>query len=79
MRSADVLKGLAEMRQSYKDQGFSYNNEQQAQYDKLLKLRRDRVSEFHKSGRVTVSVFKVLYNICTQHSVLVYVMSKLIV
>ena len=34
---------------------------------------------FHKFGRVTVSVFKVLYNICTQHSVLVYVMSKLIV
>ena len=41
MRPADVLKGLAEMRQSYKDQGFSYNNEQQARYDKLLKLRRD--------------------------------------
>ena len=53
MRPADVLKGLAEMRQSYKDQGFSYNNEQQAQYDKLLKLRRDRVSEFLKSGRVS--------------------------
>ena len=53
MRPADVLKGLAEMRQSYKDQGFSYNNEHQAQYDKLLKLRRDRVSEFIKSGRVS--------------------------
>ena len=53
MRPADVLKELAEMRQTYKDQGFSYNNEQQAQYDKLLKLRRDRVSEFHKSGRVS--------------------------
>ena len=46
MRPADVLKELAEMRQSYKDQGFSYNNEQQARYDKLLKLRRDRVSTF---------------------------------
>ena len=53
LKPAQVLKELAEMRQSYKDQGFSYNNEQQAQYDKLLKLRRDRVSEFHKSGRVS--------------------------
>ena len=53
MRPADVLKELAEMRQTYKDQGFSYNNEQQAQYDKLLKLRRERVSGFIKSGRVS--------------------------
>ena len=53
MRPSDVLKGLAEMRETYKIQGFSYNNEQQAQYDKLLKLRRDRVSEFLKSGRVS--------------------------
>ena len=53
MRPADVLKELAEMRQTYKDQGFSYNNEQQARYDKLLKLRRDRVREFLKSGRVS--------------------------
>ena len=34
MRPAEVLKQLAEMRQTYKDQGFSYNQEQQAQYDK---------------------------------------------
>ena len=53
MRPADVLKELAEMRQTYKDQGFSYNNEQQAQYDKLLQLRRKRVSGFIKSGRVS--------------------------
>ena len=51
MRPADVLKELAELRQSYKDQIFTYNSEQQARYDKLLKLRRDRVSEFYKSGR----------------------------
>ena len=53
MRPAEVLKQLAEMRQTYKDQGLSYNQEKQAQYDKLLKLRRDRVSEFLKSGRVS--------------------------
>ena len=53
MRPADVLKGLAEMRQSYKDQGFSYNNEQQAQYDKLRQLRYERVSYFLKNGIVS--------------------------
>ena len=53
MRPAEVLRQLAEMRQTYKDQGFSYNQEQQAQYDKLLKLRRERVSGFIKSGRVS--------------------------
>ena len=53
MRPADVLKGLAEMRQSYKDQGFSYNNEQQAQYDKLRQLRYERVSYFMENGIVS--------------------------
>tara|TARA_R100000781_G_C4017033_1_gene105694 strand:- start:334 stop:540 length:207 start_codon:yes stop_codon:yes gene_type:complete len=53
MKPAQVLKELAEMRKTYKDQGFSYNKEQQAQYDKLLKLRRDRVSMFIKTGRVS--------------------------
>ena len=53
MRPADVLKELAEMRQSYKDQGFSYNNEQQAQYDKLRQLRYERVSYFLKNGIVS--------------------------
>ena len=53
MRPAEVLKQLAEMRQTYKDQGFSYNQEQQAQYDKLRQLRYDRVAEFFKSGRVS--------------------------
>ena len=53
MRHADVLKELAELRQSYRDQIFTYNSEQQARYDILLKQRRDRVSEFHKSGRVS--------------------------
>ena len=53
MRPAEVLKQLAEMRQTYKDQGFYYNKEQQAEYDKLLNLRRERVSGFIKSGRVS--------------------------
>ena len=53
LKPAQVLKELAEMRKTYKDQGFSYNQEQQEQYDKLRQLRYDRVGEFIKSGRVS--------------------------
>ena len=53
MRPAEVLKQLAEMRQIYKDQGFSYNQEQHAQYDKLRQLRYERVSYFVKNGIVS--------------------------
>ena len=53
MRPAEVLKQLVEMRQTYKDQGFSYNKEQQAQYDKLRQLRYERVSYFLKNGIVS--------------------------
>tara|TARA_B100000131_G_scaffold46299_1_gene41209 strand:- start:300 stop:509 length:210 start_codon:yes stop_codon:yes gene_type:complete len=53
MRPAEVLRQLAEMRETYKNQGFSYNKEQRAEYDKLLKLRRERVSMFIKTGRVS--------------------------
>ena len=53
LKPAQVLKELAEMRKTYKDQGFSYNQEQQDQYDKLRQLRYDRVAEFIKSGRVS--------------------------
>ena len=53
MRPAEVLKQLAEMRQTYKDQGFSYNQEQQAQYDKLRQLRYERVSYFMENGIVS--------------------------
>ena len=53
MRPAEVLRQLAELREVYKNQGFSYNKEQQAEYDKLIKLRRERVSGFIKSGRVS--------------------------
>ena len=53
MRPAEVLRQLAEMRQTYKDQGFSYNQEQQAQYDKLRQLRYERVSYFLKNGIVS--------------------------
>tara|TARA_B100000902_G_scaffold102777_1_gene105151 strand:- start:19 stop:237 length:219 start_codon:yes stop_codon:yes gene_type:complete len=53
LKPSQVLKELAEMRKTYKDQGFSYNQEQQEQYDKLRQLRYERVSYFMKNGIVS--------------------------
>ena len=53
MRPAEVLKQMKELREAWRKQGFSYTREQQTEYDKLLKLRRERVSMFIKTGRVS--------------------------
>ena len=53
MRPAEVLKQMKELREAWRKQGFSYTREQQTEYDKLLKLRRERVSLFIKTGRVS--------------------------
>ena len=52
MRPPEVLKQLAELRESWKRQSFTYTKEQQAQYDKLIELRRERVKYFHDNGLV---------------------------
>jgi hypothetical protein len=53
MRPPEVIKQLAELREAWKRQSFTYTNEQQAQYDKLIKLRRERVKYFHDNGLVS--------------------------
>ena len=53
MRPAEVLKQMKELREAWRKQGFSYTREQQAEYDKLLQLRRERVQMFIKTGRVS--------------------------
>ena len=53
MSPAEVLKQMKELREAWRKQGFSYTREQQTEYDKLLKLRRERVSLFIKTGRVS--------------------------
>ncbi len=52
MRPAEVLKRMVEMREAYRHQSFSFSREQQAEYDRLLKLRRERVQYMHKNGMV---------------------------
>ena len=53
MKPSEVLKQMRELREAWRKQGFSYTRDQQAEYDKLLQLRRERVSMFIKTGRVS--------------------------
>ena len=53
MKPSLILKEMNELREQWRKQGFKYTKEQQVQYDKLLQLRRKRVNEFIKSGRVS--------------------------
>ena len=48
MRPAEVLKQMKELREAWRKQSFSFTKDQQTEYDKLLKLRRERVSYFLK-------------------------------
>ena len=52
MKPALVLKEMKELRESWRNQVFSYNLEQQKRYDELLKLRRESVKWFHDNDRV---------------------------
>jgi len=53
MRPSQVIKELAELRESWRKQSFSYTEEQQKQYDKLIQLRRERVKYFYDNGLVS--------------------------
>ena len=52
MRSAEVLKQLKELKEAWSKQNFRYTREQQAEYDKLLQLRRERVKYMHDNNLV---------------------------
>ena len=46
MKPSEVLKRLKELKEVWHQQGFSLNKEQQAEYDRLLQVRRERVQYF---------------------------------
>ena len=58
MKPAEVLKQLDELRESWRKQSFKYTTEQQKEYDRLMKLRRERVKYFHDKGLVYKGVTK---------------------
>ena len=52
MKPSQILKDMAALSESWKKQGFSFTKEQKTQYDRLLKLRRERVKYFYDNDRV---------------------------
>ena len=53
MKPAQVLKEINELRETWRKQNFYFTNEQQAQFDRLKQLRRDRVKYFYANGLVS--------------------------
>ena len=53
MKPSEVLKQLNALREQWRDQVFAYTPEQQKEYDRLTKLRRDRVKSFYANDRVS--------------------------
>ena len=53
MKPSEVLKQMKELREAWRRQSFSFTKDQQTEYDKLLKLRRERVQYFLKNGIVS--------------------------
>tara|TARA_R100000781_G_C3995299_1_gene98393 strand:- start:138 stop:335 length:198 start_codon:yes stop_codon:yes gene_type:complete len=53
MKPSEILKQLNALREQWKDQVFAYTPEQQKEYDRLIKLRRERVKSFYANDRVS--------------------------
>ena len=54
MKSASVLKEMNELKEAWRKQNLSFNTEQKRRYEELLQLRRDRVSQLQRDGKVWV-------------------------
>ncbi len=52
MKSASVLKELKELRESWHKQNFRFDADQRKRYNELLGMRRERVQQLYKEGRV---------------------------
>ena len=53
MSPAEVLKQLKELNEEWRKQCFKYTPEQQKEYDRLIKLRRERVKYFYDNDLVS--------------------------
>ena len=53
MKPSEILKQLNALREQWRDQVFAYTPEQQKEYDRLIKLRRERVKSFFADDRVS--------------------------
>ena len=53
MKPSEILKQLNALREEYRRQSFNYTQEQQKEYDRLMKLRRERVKSFYADDKVS--------------------------
>ena len=53
MRASDVLRQMNELREVWREQNFIFTPEQQAQFDNLRQLRRERVKYFYENDLVS--------------------------
>ena len=53
MKPSEVLKQLNALKEDYRRQLFQYTPEQQKEYDRLIKLRRERVKSFFADDKVS--------------------------
>ncbi len=53
MKPSEILKQLNALREEYRRQSFTYTQEQQKEYDRLMKLRRERVKSFYADDKVS--------------------------
>ena len=53
MKPSEVFTQLNALKEDYRRQLFVYTPEQQKEYDRLIKLRRDRVKSFYADGKVS--------------------------
>ena len=53
MKPSELIKQLNALREQWRQQSFSYTKEQQAEYDRLIKLRRERVKSFFADDKVS--------------------------
>jgi len=52
--TVNVLPHLNELRDTWRQQNFTFTKDQQDQYDMLIQARRERVRWFYETNRVQV-------------------------
>ena len=53
MKPSELIKQLNALREQWRQQSFSYTKEKQAEYDRFIKLRRERVKSFFADDKVS--------------------------
>ncbi len=62
MKPSEVLKQMKELKETWRKQSFSFTSSQQAEYNRLLGLRRERVKYLDDNGLVYKGGTKQLVN-----------------